>query len=75
MLRVRDVHVLRHKVLVEGLSQRQAARELGVSRNTVRRYLVWMPRLSSPAPAVLDSPDPFWRRSCEDDDSGMAKEG
>ena len=39
MLRVEDVHVVRHKVLVEGLSRRQAARELGISRNTVRRYL------------------------------------
>ncbi len=39
MLRVQDVHVLRHKVLVEGKSQRQVARELGISRNTVRRYL------------------------------------
>ena len=39
MLRVQDVHVLRHKVLVEGLSRRQAAREMGISRNTVRRYL------------------------------------
>ena len=39
MLRVEDVHVLRHKVLVEGLSRRQAVRELGISRNTVRRYL------------------------------------
>ena len=26
---------------VEGLSQRRAARELGVSRNTVHRYLTW----------------------------------
>jgi transposase len=39
MLSVADVHVLRHKVLIEGLSQRQAAREMGISRNTVRRYL------------------------------------
>ncbi len=39
MLRVQDVHVLRHKVLVEGQSQRQVAREMGISRNTVRRYL------------------------------------
>ena len=39
MLSMADVHVLRHKVLVEGLSQRQVAREMGISRNTVRRYL------------------------------------
>ena len=36
---MQDVHVLRHQVLVEGRSQRQVARELGISRNTVRRYL------------------------------------
>lgn len=34
-----QVHVIRHKVLVEGLSVRRVAREMGVSRNTVRRYL------------------------------------
>ena len=34
-----QVHVLRHKVLVEGRSQRQVARELGVSRLTVKKYL------------------------------------
>ena len=33
------VHVLRHKVLVEGHSQRQVAKELGISRLTVRKYL------------------------------------
>jgi len=33
------VHVIRHKVLVEGLSSRQVARELGISRNTVSKYL------------------------------------
>jgi transposase len=34
-----DVHMLRHKVLIKGLSQRQVAREMRLSRNTVRRYL------------------------------------
>jgi transposase len=33
------VHVIRHKVLVEGLSRREVARQMGVSRNTVRKYL------------------------------------
>ena len=28
-----------------------------------------------PRPAVLDRLDPPWRRSCEDGDSGVAKEG
>jgi transposase len=34
-----QVHVIRHKVLVEGLTVRQVARQLGISRNTVKRYL------------------------------------
>lgn len=34
-----QVHVIRHKVLVEGRSARQVAQEMGISRNTVRRYL------------------------------------
>jgi transposase len=39
MLKVDQVHLLRHKVLVEGRSQRQVAKELGISRLTVRKYL------------------------------------
>src|SRR6202142_4018073 len=39
MLRMDQVHVVRHKVLVEGLPVRRVARELGIARNTVRRYL------------------------------------
>jgi transposase len=39
MLRVDQVHVVRHKVLVEGRSQRHVARELGIARETVRKYL------------------------------------
>jgi transposase len=34
-----QVHVIRHKVLVEGCSQRQVAKEFGISRVTVRKYL------------------------------------
>ena len=32
------VAVIRHKVLTEGVSIRDVARSLGLSRNTVRRY-------------------------------------
>ena len=39
MLKVDQVHVIRHKVLVEGRSQRQVGRELGISRVTVCKYL------------------------------------
>lgn len=39
MLRMDQVHVIRHKVLVEGHSERSVARELRISRNTVRKYL------------------------------------
>ncbi len=39
MLGVEDMYALRRKVLVEGKSQRQVARKMGLARNTVRRYL------------------------------------
>jgi transposase len=39
MLRMSQVHVIRHKVHVEGHSIRSVAAEMGVSRNTVRKYL------------------------------------
>jgi transposase len=34
-----QVYVVRHRVLVDGLSVRQVAREMGISRNTVKRYV------------------------------------
>lgn len=39
MLRVDQVLVIRHKVLHEERSVRSVAREFGVSRNTVQKYL------------------------------------
>lgn len=39
MLKMDQVHVIRHKVKREGRSQREVAKELGVSRNTVKKYL------------------------------------
>lgn len=39
MLRMDRVHVIRHKVLIEGQSVRRVARELGLSRVTVKKYL------------------------------------
>src|SRR3972149_10357962 len=39
MLRMDQVHVVRHKVLVEGRTQRSVAREMGISRVTVRKYV------------------------------------
>jgi hypothetical protein len=39
MLRMDKVFVIRHKVLVEHRSIRSVAREMGVIRNTVAKYL------------------------------------
>ena len=44
-----QVHVIRHKVLVEGRSARQVAKELGISRRTVRKYL------TQPAPMRVET--------------------
>jgi transposase len=62
MLQMDQVHVIRHKVLVEKLSVRQVARQMGVSRNTVRKYLgqpepKYGPRTKTPKP-VADAVGP-----------------
>ena len=36
---MQTVHIVRHKVLVEGRSVRQVAHDLGLSRTTVYKYL------------------------------------
>lgn len=38
-----QVAVVRHRVLVEGASRREVAKSLGISRNTLRRYLAGAP--------------------------------
>ena len=50
-----QVHVIRHKVLIEGQSQRRVAREMGLSRNTVKNYL----ELSEPKQLVHPRLDPL----------------
>lgn len=57
-----QVHVVRHKVLVEGLGIRQVAREMRVSRNTVKRYL------ERPEPVRVESAPrarPVWEQVAE----------
>src|ERR1035437_6166954 len=39
MLRMDRIHVIRHKLMVEGQSDRDVARELGLTRKTVTTYL------------------------------------
>src|SRR5215831_11845350 len=39
MLSMQTVHIVRHKVLVQGVSVQHVARELGLSRTTVYKYL------------------------------------
>jgi transposase len=43
-----QVHVVRHKVLVEGQQIRRVAREMGIARNTVKKYL------AQPAPVRVE---------------------
>jgi transposase len=59
MLRMDQVHVVRHKVMVEGHTIRRVAREMGIARNTVKRYLERAaPVREEPAPRAR----PVWER-------------
>jgi transposase len=52
-----QVHVIRHQVLVEGRSRRQVAKEFGISRLTVRKYVSeTVPSRKAPAPRAR----PVW---------------
>jgi transposase len=57
MLKVDQVHVVRHKVLVEGRSQRRVAKEFGISRNTVRKYVEQAAPVRTEA---VPRPRPVW---------------
>ncbi len=51
-------HLIRHMYLVEGMSQRSIAKQLGISRNTVRRYckgeqVPWERKPVKRAPSVI----------------------
>jgi len=52
-----QVHVVRHKVLVEGRTQRAVARELGLSRTTVGKY---MGQAAPMRQAAAPRPRPVW---------------
>ena len=72
MLRVDQVHVVRHKVLVEGRSQRQVAKELGIARDTVRKYLTEaIPIRKETAPR----PRPVWEAVRERVETLLAESG
>jgi transposase len=58
-----QVHVIRHQVLVEGRSQRRVAKEFGISRLTVRKYVgqVAPVRKAEAGPR----PRPVWEKVAE----------
>jgi transposase len=65
-----QIHVIRHKVLVEGQSQRAVAQEVGVSRVTVRKYVAQTvperQRRSNYSRPVLDEIQPRLEELLED---------
>jgi transposase len=72
VLTVDQVHVIRHKVLIEGRSARQVAKELGISRRTVRKYLTQsVPRRVEARPRAR----PVWDKVRERVDALLAESG
>src|SRR5215207_4971160 len=62
MLRMDQVHVIRHQVLVEGRSRRQVAKAFGISRLTVRKYVAEAaPRRKETGPRAR----PVWEKVAE----------
>jgi len=53
-----QVHGVRHQVLVEGRSQRAVARELGLARVTVRKYVDQA--VPARRPEAAPRPRPVW---------------
>ena len=66
-----QVHVIRHKVLVEGRSRRQVAKELGISRLTIRKYL----EEAAPRKETLVRPRPIWDAVRDRVDGLLAESG
>jgi transposase len=58
MLPVDHVHAVRHAVRVLGKSERQVAREFGIARNTIRRYLDDSVVPQARKPSALPRPAP-----------------
>jgi transposase len=52
-----QVHVVRHKVLVEGRTQRSVARELGIARRTVQKYVA---QAAPVRQELVPRPRPVW---------------
>ena len=67
-----QVHVVRHKVLVEGRSQRAVARELGLARVTVRKYLDQADAARKPAG---ERRRPVWERVAPRFETLLAESG
>jgi len=72
---VDQYQLIRHRFAVEGASQRQIARELGISRNTVKKYcqgaeVPWARKAPCRVPPVITPEVLTFIQSCFDEDGG-----